>query len=29
VMEHGTIVKQFAQSELAANMGMLQEYLGV
>ena len=29
VMEHGTIVKQFAQSELSANMGMLQEYLGV
>ena len=29
VMEHGTIVKQFAQSELQANMGMLQEYLGV
>jgi branched-chain amino acid transport system ATP-binding protein len=28
-MEHGTIVKQFAQSELSANMGMLQEYLGV
>lgn len=29
VMEHGSIVKQFAQSELSANMGMLQEYLGV
>jgi branched-chain amino acid transport system ATP-binding protein len=29
VMEHGTIVKQFAQSELTENMGMLQEYLGV
>ena len=29
VMEHGTIVKQFAQNELAQNMGMLQEYLGV
>ena len=29
VMEHGAIVKQFAQSELASNMGMLQEYLGV
>ena len=29
VMEHGRIVKQFAQSELAGNMGMLQEYLGV
>ncbi|MEZ7848341.1 MAG: ABC transporter ATP-binding protein [Polaromonas sp.] len=29
VMEHGTIVKQFAQSELKENMGMLQEYLGV
>ena len=29
VMEHGTIVKQFAQSELTQNMGMLQEYLGV
>ena len=29
VMEHGRIVKQFAQSELQANMGMLQEYLGV
>ena len=29
VMEHGLIVKQFAQNELAQNMGMLQEYLGV
>ena len=29
VMEHGTIVKQFAQAELKQNMGMLQEYLGV
>jgi len=29
VMEHGAIVKQFAQNELAQNMGMLQEYLGV
>lgn len=29
VMEHGTIVKQFAQDQLAQNMGMLQEYLGV
>jgi branched-chain amino acid transport system ATP-binding protein len=29
VMEHGVIVKQFAQAELAQNMGMLQEYLGV
>ena len=29
VMEHGQIVKQFAQHELSANMGMLQEYLGV
>jgi branched-chain amino acid transport system ATP-binding protein len=29
VMEHGRIVKQFAQSDLAANMGMLREYLGV
>jgi branched-chain amino acid transport system ATP-binding protein len=29
VMEHGTIVKQFAQKELTQNMGMLQEYLGV
>ena len=29
VMEHGRIVRQFAQAELAQNMGMLQEYLGV
>src|SRR5881396_1630953 len=29
VMEHGRIVKQFPQSELRDNMGMLQEYLGV
>jgi branched-chain amino acid transport system ATP-binding protein len=29
VMEHGRIVKQFEQAELAGNMGMLQEYLGV
>ena len=29
VMEHGMIVKQFAQNELSQNMGMLQEYLGV
>ncbi|MBK6594967.1 MAG: ABC transporter ATP-binding protein [Burkholderiales bacterium] len=29
VMEHGAIVKQFAQGELTQNMGMLQEYLGV
>ena len=29
VMEHGRIVQQFAQSELADNMKMLQEYLGV
>jgi branched-chain amino acid transport system ATP-binding protein len=29
VMEHGRIVKQFDQRELAANMGMLHEYLGV
>jgi branched-chain amino acid transport system ATP-binding protein len=29
VMEHGLIVKQFAQNELSSNMGMLQEYLGV
>ncbi|MDP1530803.1 ABC transporter ATP-binding protein [Rhodoferax sp.] len=29
VMEHGSIVKDFAQSELSQNMGMLQEYLGV
>jgi branched-chain amino acid transport system ATP-binding protein len=29
VMEHGKIVKQFAQNELQANMVMLQEFLGV
>jgi branched-chain amino acid transport system ATP-binding protein len=29
VMEHGQIVKQFAQSELKENMAMLQEFLGV
>ncbi len=29
VMEHGRIVKQFEQSELAGNMSMLQEFLGV
>jgi branched-chain amino acid transport system ATP-binding protein len=29
VMEHGQIVKQFAQKQLSENMGMLQEYLGV
>ncbi len=29
VMEHGMIVKEFAQHELAANTAMLQEYLGV
>ena len=29
VMEHGTIVREFAQNELAANTAMLQEYLGV
>jgi branched-chain amino acid transport system ATP-binding protein len=29
VMEHGNIVKEFAQAELSQNMGMLQEYLGV
>jgi branched-chain amino acid transport system ATP-binding protein len=29
VMEHGKIVKQFAQSELASQMGLLQEFLGV
>jgi branched-chain amino acid transport system ATP-binding protein len=29
IMEHGKIVKQFAQNELAANMAMLQEFLGV
>ncbi len=29
VMEHGRIVRQFEQSELAAQMGMLHEYLGI
>jgi branched-chain amino acid transport system ATP-binding protein len=29
VMERGRIVKQFGQSELAAQMGLLQEFLGV
>jgi branched-chain amino acid transport system ATP-binding protein len=29
VMEHGRIVKQFAQAELADNTDMLHEYLGV
>jgi branched-chain amino acid transport system ATP-binding protein len=29
IMEHGVIVKQFAQDQLTQNMGMLQEYLGV
>jgi len=29
VMEHGRIVKQFAQGELKDNMAMLQEFLGV
>jgi branched-chain amino acid transport system ATP-binding protein len=29
VMEHGKIVRDFAQHELNDNMGMLQEYLGV
>lgn len=29
VMEHGSIVKEFAQAELTQNMEMLQEYLGV
>jgi branched-chain amino acid transport system ATP-binding protein len=29
VMEHGRIVKQFAQAELADNTEMLQEFLGV
>ena len=29
VMEHGRIVQQFAQAELAGNMKMLQDYLGV
>jgi branched-chain amino acid transport system ATP-binding protein len=29
IMEHGRIVKQFAQSELAGSTAMLKEYLGV
>jgi branched-chain amino acid transport system ATP-binding protein len=29
VMEHGRIVKQFEQSELASQMGLLQEFLGI
>jgi branched-chain amino acid transport system ATP-binding protein len=29
VMEHGKIVREFAQAQLQDNMGMLQEYLGV
>jgi branched-chain amino acid transport system ATP-binding protein len=29
VMEHGRIVREFAQQQLGENMGMLQEYLGV
>jgi len=29
VMERGRIVSQFEQSELAAQMGMLHEYLGI
>jgi len=29
VMEHGKIVQQFGQSELASQMGLLQEFLGV
>jgi len=29
VMEHGRIVKEFAQHELQQNKEMLQEYLGV
>jgi len=29
VMEHGKIVREFAQNELAANAAMLREYLGV
>ena len=29
VMEHGRIVREFAQDQLGENMGMLQEYLGV
>ena len=29
IMEHGKIVKEFAQHQLKDNMAMLQEYLGV
>jgi branched-chain amino acid transport system ATP-binding protein len=29
VMERGRIIKKFDQSQLAAHMGMLQEFLGV
>lgn len=29
VMEHGVLVKEFAQSELGSNLAMLQDYLGV
>jgi branched-chain amino acid transport system ATP-binding protein len=29
VMERGRIVKQFGQSEMASQTGLLQEYLGV
>jgi branched-chain amino acid transport system ATP-binding protein len=29
VMEHGRIVQQFAQQELASRMDMLHEFLGV
>jgi branched-chain amino acid transport system ATP-binding protein len=29
VMEHGKIVRQFGQTELASQMGLLQEFLGV
>jgi branched-chain amino acid transport system ATP-binding protein len=29
VMEHGRIVRQFEQSQLASQMGMLREWLGI
>jgi ABC-type branched-subunit amino acid transport system ATPase component len=29
VMEHGRMVKEFGKSELASQMGVLQEFLGV
>jgi branched-chain amino acid transport system ATP-binding protein len=29
IMEHGRIVKQFAQAELAASASVLRDYLGV